>query len=37
MLDRVVEMDWLCHLGRPLYVLFGYWYPFSEQLTSHLD
>ncbi len=35
MLDRVVEMDWMCHLGRPLYVLFGY--PFSEQLTSHLD
>ena len=33
-LERVVEMDWICHLGRPLYALFGY--HFSEQLTSHL-
>jgi hypothetical protein len=35
MLEQVVEMDWMCHLGRPLYVLFGY--HFSEQLTSHLE
>jgi len=35
MLARVVKMDWICHLGRPLYVFFSY--PFGEQLTSHLD
>jgi len=35
MLARVVKMDWICHLGRPLYVFFSY--PFSEELTSHLD
>jgi len=35
MLTRVVEMDWMYHLGRPLYVPFSY--PFSEQLTSHLE
>ena len=35
MLGQVVEMDWMCHLGRPLYALFGY--HFSEQLTSHLE
>jgi hypothetical protein len=35
MLERVVLMDWMCHLGRPLYALFGY--HFSEQLTSHLE
>jgi hypothetical protein len=35
MLERVVEMDWMCHLGRPLYALFGY--HFSEQLTYHLE
>ncbi len=34
-LSRVVEMDWMCHLGRPLYVLFDY--RFNEQLTSHLE
>ncbi len=34
-LARVVKMDWMCHLGRPLYVLFSY--PFSEQLASHLE
>jgi len=35
MLERVVEIDWMCHLGRPLYALFGY--HFNEQLTSHLE
>ena len=35
MLKRVVEMDWMCHLGRPLYALFDY--HFNEQLTSHLE
>jgi len=34
-LTQVVEMNWMCHLGRPLYALFNY--PFSEQLTSHLE
>src|SRR6266566_8861571 len=24
MLEQVAEMDWMCHLGRPLYALFGY-------------
>jgi hypothetical protein len=35
MLEQVVEMNWMCHLGRPLYALFGY--HFRGQLTSHLD
>jgi hypothetical protein len=35
MLETVVEIDWMCHLGRPLYVLFGY--HFIEQLTHHLE
>ena len=35
MLGQVVSIDWMCHLGRPLYALFGY--HFSEQLTSHLE
>jgi hypothetical protein len=35
MLKQVVEMDWMCHLGRPLYALFGY--HFNEQLTSQLE
>ena len=35
MLKEVVEMNWMCHLGRPLYALFDY--HFSEQLTSHLE
>ena len=35
MLKRVVEMDWMCHLGRPLYALFSY--HFNEWLTSHLE
>jgi hypothetical protein len=35
LLERVVKMDWICHLGRPLYALFGY--PIGEQLTSHLE
>jgi hypothetical protein len=34
-LDRVVKMDWISHLGRPLYV--RYRYPFREQLTSLLE
>jgi len=34
-LDRVVRIEWMSHLGRPLYVHFGS--AFSEQLTSHLD
>ena len=34
-LDRVVEMDWISHLGRPLYVYPIY--PFREQLTFHLE
>jgi hypothetical protein len=34
-LSRVVGMDWMCHLGRPLYVHFDY--RFNEQLTSHLE
>ena len=25
-LHRVVEMDWICHLGRPLYVCFVYFF-----------
>ena len=32
-LDYVVQIDWMSHLGRPLYVHFGYY--FNEQLTSH--
>lgn len=32
-LDRVVQMDWIFHLGRPLYVHFDY--SFGEQLISH--
>ena len=35
MLNRVVGMDWMCHLGRPLYVLFEH--RFNEQLTSHVE
>ena len=35
MLSRVVDMDWMCHLGRPLYVFFNY--RFNEQLTSRLE
>jgi hypothetical protein len=35
-LKQVVEMDWMCHLGRPLYVQFDYRYPFGERLTSHI-
>jgi hypothetical protein len=34
-LGQVVQMDWISHLGRPLYVHLGY--PSSEQLTSHLE
>jgi hypothetical protein len=34
-LDRVVQMDWIAHLGRPLYVHSSY--PFREQLTFHLE
>jgi hypothetical protein len=34
-LDRVVQMEWISHLGRPLYVHFGL--PCSEQLTSYLE
>jgi hypothetical protein len=30
MLEKVVSMDWMCHLGRPLYALFDY--HFSEHL-----
>jgi hypothetical protein len=33
-LDQVVTTDWICHLGRPLYVHFTY--SFHEQLTYHL-
>jgi hypothetical protein len=33
MLEEVAEIDWMCHLGRPLYALFGY--HFSERLTFH--
>jgi hypothetical protein len=32
-LKRVVEMDWISHLGRPLYVHITH--SFQEQLTSH--
>jgi hypothetical protein len=32
-LDRVVELDWISHIGRPLYVQSAY--SFSVQLTSH--
>ena len=35
LLEQVVEVDWMCHLGRPLYALFDY--HFNEQLTSHLE
>ena len=35
MLEQVVEIDWMCHLGRPLYALFGY--HSNGQLTSHLE
>ena len=35
MLNRVVGMDWMCHLGRPLYVLFEH--RLHEQLTSHVE
>jgi hypothetical protein len=35
MLEDVVQMDWMCHLGRPLYALFGY--HLSEWLTSHAE
>jgi hypothetical protein len=34
-LEVVVGINWMCHLGRPLYVLFDY--HSSEQLTSHLE
>jgi hypothetical protein len=34
-LDRVVQIDWISHLGRPLYVHSSY--PFREQLTSQLE
>jgi hypothetical protein len=34
-LEDVVGMNWMCHLGRPLYALFGY--HFNEQLTSHVE
>ena len=33
-LRRVVEMDWMCHLGRPLYVCFGCF--LCNQLTSRV-
>jgi hypothetical protein len=37
-LGQVVEMDWMCHLGRPLYVHVGYQHTLSsERLTSHLE
>jgi hypothetical protein len=32
-LDRVVELDWISHIGHPLYVQSAY--SFSVQLTSH--
>jgi hypothetical protein len=32
-LDQVVQIDWMSHLGRPLYVHFGNY--INEQLTSH--
>ena len=34
-LDRVVQIDWMSHLGRPLCVHPGYL--FRKQLTSYLD
>lgn len=34
-LDRVVQMDWMSHLGRPLYVHSSY--PSREPLISHLE
>jgi hypothetical protein len=34
-LKHVVEFDWMCHLGRPLYALFEC--HFSAQLTPHLE
>ena len=33
-LDRVVQIDWICHFGRPLYVYFEY--SFKRPPTSHL-
>ncbi len=33
-LMRVIQTDWICHLGRPLYVHPSY--PFGEQLMNHL-
>jgi hypothetical protein len=35
MLEYVVETDWMCHLGRPLYAFFGY--HFSDQLIFHVE
>jgi hypothetical protein len=32
-LDRVVELDWISHIGRPLYVQSAY--SFGVRLTSH--
>ncbi len=34
-LMRVIQTDWICHLGRPLYVHPSY--PFGEQLMNHLE
>ena len=34
-LEYVVGVDWMCHLGRPLYALLDY--HFSEQLSSHFE
>jgi hypothetical protein len=34
-LENVVGIDWMCHLGRPLYVFVDY--HSSEQLTFHLE
>ena len=28
-LDQVVQIDWMSHLGRPLYVYFGYYFTSS--------
>jgi hypothetical protein len=34
-IDKVVEIDWISHLGRPLYVHPSY--PFREPLSYHLE
>ena len=34
-IDKVVGIDWICHLGRPLYVHPSY--PFGELPSYHLD